>query len=371
MPDQGWGRHRGGPWRGGRPPWWPEGEAWPPEGREGWRRMRGRFLWRVGAFVLAFLLLLSLLAAAAIWLVSTLLGTQSPTILLGILLVLAFAAVARGVVGGVRGSAGAAADLIEAAGRVEEGDYRARVTERGPREVRAFARAFNAMSARLEADEEERRRLLADVSHELRTPLSVIRGNLEGMLDGLYPADAAHLDVILEETHHLERLVDDLRTLSLAESGVLRLHREPTDLAALLHDVAAGHSAQADASGVKVEVRVPGDLPTIELDPTRIRQVVGNLLANALRFAPSGGQVTISAERDADMLVVDVADTGPGIETGMLDRIFDRFYRSPDSPGSGLGLPIARSLVIAHGGDISASSELGRGTTIRFTLPTS
>jgi signal transduction histidine kinase len=332
--------------------------------------MRGRFLWRVGAFVVFFLLVLSLLATGVIWLVANVLGPVS-SFVAGFLIVLGTALVARGIVQGIRGSAAPAADLIEAAGRVEEGDYGARVRERGPREVRAFARAFNAMSARLEADEEERRRLLADVSHELRTPLSVIRGNLEGMLDGLYPADAAHLDVILEETHHLERLVDDLRTLSLAESGVLRLHREPTDLAALLHEVAAGHSAQADASGVKVEVRVPDELPTIELDPTRIRQVVGNLLANALRFAPSGSQVTISAERDADMLEVDVADTGPGIEAGMLDRIFDRFYRSPDSPGSGLGLPIARSLVIAHGGDISASSELGRGFTIRFTLPTS
>jgi signal transduction histidine kinase len=326
-------------------------------------------MWRVGCFVVAFLVLLSLLAAAVIWLVSTLLGTQAPAIVLGILLVLLFAMVARGVLRGVRGSAGAAADLIEAAGRVEEGDYGARVPERGPGEVRALARAFNAMSARLEATEEERRRLLADVSHELRTPLSVIRGNLEGMLDGLYPADAAHLDVILEETRLLERLVEDLRTLSMAESGALRLHREPTDLPALLREVASGHGPQADAAGVELEVRVADDLPITELDPARIRQVVGNLLANALRYAPSRGRVTLRADRVAQAIAVEVADNGPGIAPELIGRIFERFYRSPDSQGSGLGLPIARSLVMAHGGEISATSEPGSGTRIRFTLP--
>ena len=331
--------------------------------------MRGRFLWRVGAFLVVFLLFVSLMAALVIWLVGTLLGTHVPSIVFGLLIVLLLALAARRVVRSVRGSAGAAADLIEAAGRVEEGNYGARVDERGSGEVRALARAFNAMSARLEANEDERRRLLADVSHELRTPLSVIRGNLEGMLGGLYPADAAHLDVILEETRVLARLVDDLRTLSLAESGVLRLHREPTDLAELLREVATAHQARADASGVALEVRVDGELPSIELDPARTRQVVGNLLANALRYTPSDGQVTLSAERDGERVTVEVSDTGPGIGTEALGRIFDRFYRSADSPGSGLGLPIARSLVTAHGGEISASSEPGQGTTIRFSLP--
>ena len=331
--------------------------------------MRGRFLWRVGAFLVVFLLFISLMAALVIWLVGSLLGTHLPAIAFGLLLLFVLALAARGVVRGVRGSASAAADLIEAAGRVEEGNYGTRVDERGPGEVRALARAFNAMSARLEDNEDERRRLLADVSHELRTPLSVIRGNLEGMLDGLYPADAAHLDVILEETSVLERLVDDLRTLSLAESGVLRLHREPTDLATLLREVATAHKAQTDAAGVALDVRVEGELPSIEVDPARTRQVVGNLLANALRYTPAGGEVTLSAASDDERVVVEVADTGPGIRSEAIGRIFDRFYRSADSPGSGLGLPIARSLVVAHGGEISASSEPGHGTTIRFSLP--
>jgi two-component system sensor histidine kinase BaeS len=375
MPDERWGGRRrggwggGGPWGRGRPRWWPEGEPWPPQDGAGWRRLRGRFLWRVGAFLAVFLLFISLMAALVIWLVGSLLGTPAPAIAFGLLVLVILAMAARSVVRGVRGSAGAAADLIEAAGRVEEGHYGTRVDERGPGEVRALARAFNAMSARLEANEEERRRLLADVSHELRTPLSVIRGNLEGMLDGLYPADAAHLDVILEETRVLERLVDDLRTLSVAESGALRLHREPTDLPGLLREVAAAHKAQADAGGVTLTVNVDGELPPIELDPARTRQVVGNLLANAVRYTPAGGEVTLRANQDVDGVVVEVADTGPGIGSEVIGRIFDRFYRSADSPGTGLGLPIARSLVIAHGGEISASSEPGRGTTIRFTLP--
>jgi two-component system sensor histidine kinase BaeS len=331
--------------------------------------MRGRFLWRVGAFIAFFLLIVSLMAALVIWLVGSLLGTPAPAVAFGILVLLAAALVVRGVLRGVPGSAGAAADLIEAAGRVEEGDYGTRVEERGSGEVRALARAFNAMSARLEANEAERRRLLADVSHELRTPLSVIRGNLEGMLDGLYPADATHLDLILEETRVLERLVEDLRTLSMAESGALRLHREPTDVAELLREVAAGHGAQADAAGVTLDVGVEEPLPPVELDPDRIRQVVGNLLANALRYTPAGGRVTVRAARDGARLAVEVSDTGPGIAPEAIGRIFDRFYRSADSPGSGLGLPIARSLVAAHGGEITASAEPGSGTTIRFTLP--
>jgi len=375
MPDERWGGRRrggwggGGPWGRGRPRWWPEGEPWPPQDGAGWRRMRGRFLWRVGAFLVVFLLFISLMAALVIWLVGSLLGTPAPAIAFAFLVLLVLALSARGVVRGVRGSAGAAADLIEAAGRVEEGNYGTRVDERGPTEVRALARAFNAMSARLEANEDERRRLLADVSHELRTPLSVIRGNLEGMLDGLYPADAAHLDVILEETRVLERLVEDLRTLSLAESGALRLHREATDLSGLVREVAAAHQAQADAGGVTLTVRVDGQLPSIDLDPARTRQVVGNLLANAVRYTPAGGEVTLRATGDGKRVTVEVADTGPGIASEAIGRIFDRFYRSADSPGSGLGLPIARSLVMAHGGEISASSEPGRGTTIRFTLP--
>jgi two-component system sensor histidine kinase BaeS len=225
------------------------------------------------------------------------------------------------------------------------------------------------MSARLEEIEQQRQSSLADVSHELRTPLAVIQGNVEALIDGVYPADAEHLEPILEATRDLERLIEDLRTLSLTEANRLVLHREPTDLATLLPDVVAGYRGQADQAGVQLIVSVAEAVPVLHVDPARIREVVANLLANALRHTPSGGSVDVAARLVGDDVEVTVRDTGSGMEPAELDRIFERFYRSPDSPGSGLGLSIARDLVQAHGGTITPTSEPGKGTAIGFTLP--
>jgi two-component system sensor histidine kinase BaeS len=174
----------------------------------------------------------------------------------------------------------------------------------------------------------------------------------------------------LEETRVLARLIDDLRTLSLSEAGMLKLHREPTDLARLLNEVAAGHRAAADEAGVSLTVEAASDLPTLELDPARLRQVVSNLIANALRFTPRGGRVILGAvpTEDGGASVL-VRDTGTGIPPEALEHVFDRFYRSPGSSGSGLGLPIARNLVEAHGGRIELDSPPDGGTEVRFTLP--
>jgi signal transduction histidine kinase len=225
------------------------------------------------------------------------------------------------------------------------------------------------MSARLEEMEAQRQSTLADVSHELRTPLTVIQGNIEALLDGVYPADAKHLEPILEEARVMERLIEDLRTLTLVEAGSLVLHREPTDLGSLLPEVAAGYRSHAEQAGVQLTVTVGDGVPTLELDPARIREVVANLLTNALRHTPRGGIVDLTARLDGLAVLVSVRDTGSGMSAEALKRIFDRFYRSPDSPGSGLGLPIARDLVEAHGGTMTATSEVGHGTTVRFTLP--
>jgi len=289
----------------------------------------------------------------------------------GVVLLAFVLLVAGGVVWtGVRRAAIPIGNLIEAAERVEGGDYGARVPEWGPREMRGLSRAFNAMIARLEADADQRQRLLADVSHELRTPLSVIQGNLEGVLDGVYPADAQHLAPILDETRVLGRLIDDLRTLSLAEAGELPLHREPTDIGLLLRDVCAGFRPQADLAGVTLAVTASDELPSVDADPARTREVLANLLSNALRHTSRGGRVELSAQWSAgDQVAVSVADNGSGMPSEAVERIFDRFYRSPDSPGSGLGLPIAQQLVEAQGGSITARSEPGVGTTIRFTVP--
>jgi signal transduction histidine kinase len=330
--------------------------------------MRGRFMRRIGCFVFVMVIAFASVFAFLAWLIGKAFGSAPhPAVifLIGLLVLFVLANVGRAV----RRAAAPVGDLIEASGRVEAGDFSTRVPETGPREVRALARAFNAMSAKLEETEQQRRSALADVSHELRTPLTVIQGNLEALLDGVYPADPEHLQLLLDETRVLERLVDDLRTLTLAEAGSLVLHREPTDLGALLNDVAAGYRSQADQAGIALTVNAADDLPTLDIDPARIREVVSNFLANALRHTPRAGKVELSAQLTGDQVEVTVHDTGGGIPPDQLERIFDRFYRSPDSPGSGLGLPIAKSLVEAHGGLMAATSEAGKGTTIRFTLP--
>jgi two-component system sensor histidine kinase BaeS len=267
-------------------------------------------------------------------------------------------------------------DLMDAAARVEAGDFSARVRERrpgrarSPREVRRLVRTFNAMAERLQTNEDARRNLLADVTHELRTPLTIIQGNLEGMLDGLYPRDDAHLAPILEESRVMARLIEDLRTLSLAESGALTLQREPTDLAELARDVATAFRAQADAAGVTLTVHAP-DAVVADMDEMRIRAVLNNLIANALRYTPGGGSVTLSVARDGDTVRVEVRDTGRGIAPDVLPHIFDRFYKGRDSAGTGLGLAIAKQIVEAHSGKIHAESEVGAGSRITLMLPLS
>ncbi|MCA1552822.1 MAG: HAMP domain-containing protein, partial [Chloroflexi bacterium] len=261
-------------------------------------------------------------------------------------------------------------EMIEAARHVAEGEYTARVAERGPREVRTLARAFNTMSARLQSNDEQRRQLMADVAHELRTPLTVMQGNLEAMLDGIHPRDDAHLASLLDETRVLSRLVDDLRTLALSESGALQLQREPTDLNALVRDVLASFRAQADEAGVTLVAALAKDVPTLDLDQTRMREVLGNLLTNALRYTPRGGSVRVQSALEGEQQVaVRVSDTGAGIAPEDVPHIFERFYRARDSHGSGLGLTISKHLVEAHGGSIAADSAVAQGTIITLTLP--
>ena len=261
-------------------------------------------------------------------------------------------------------------DLVAASSRVADGDYSARVAERGPREVRSLARAFNSMAERLQASDQTRRAMLADVTHELRTPLTVIQGNLEGLIDGVYARDDEHLQLILDETRILSRLIDDLRTLALAESGALQLQKEPTDLGILIGETVASFRAQATASGAELNSDIAPNVPMVNLDAARIREVLENLIANALRYTASGGKISIQCSMDGEQaIVVTVNDTGRGITAEELPHIFDRFYKSRDSHGTGLGLAIAKNLIAVHGGEILAHSELNQGTTIRFTLP--
>jgi signal transduction histidine kinase len=360
-----WGPPWGGPPR--RPPWWPENEPFPPAG--GWGGPR-RFPRRIG---LLFALSFALAVLAATLLVRLLAGGfgQGPPHGPPVLPLLAVGLLAAALLAGraVRRMAAPIGDVMEAADRVAGGDYRARVQARGPVEVRRLARSFNQMAARLEANEAQRRNLLADVAHELRTPLSVIRGNVEGVLDGLYPADEAHLGPVLEETAVMARLLDDLQTLSTAEAGVLRLHRQRVEPASLVQDAVAAFRARAEEAGVRLDWRAAPGVPELDVDPVRVGEVLANLLANAVRHTPRGGSVTVAVEPTGAGVAFAVADTGPGIDPEALPHVFDRFVKSAGSGGAGLGLAIARSLVEAHGGRIAATSDAGRGTTMRFVLP--
>jgi two-component system sensor histidine kinase BaeS len=225
------------------------------------------------------------------------------------------------------------------------------------------------MAAHLEVDEQQRRTLLADVSHELRTPLAVLRGELEAMIDGVHPIDEAHLTAAVDQIAMLTKLVEDLRTLALAEGGTLALHREQTDLAVLAQEAASSFEVLAGAAGVRLAVEMPDDLPLIEVDPLRIQQVIVNLVANALRYAPRDSAVSVVGRAAPGEETVSVSDCGPGVAPEVLPHIFERFAKGDESRGSGLGLAIARQLVEAHGGSIAAEQPAGGGTTITFRLP--
>lgn len=363
---------RRGPWgRGGPPPWWPEGAEWPPK-QPPFRGARRRFLVFVALALAVFFSLVFTIGVIATHVFgdhnasgSGWNGWNGPPIggfvVLGLLVLFA--------VRFLRRTAAPIGDVMEAAERVAAGDYATRVDPRGSREIQQLAVSFNAMTARLAANEEQRRRLLADVTHELRTPLSIIRGNVEGMLDGVYPRDDEHLSPIVEETKQMARLLEDLHTLATAEAGALTLHREAVEVGELIADVVAAYAPRAANAGVRLETTVEPGLPDAELDPNRVRQVLENLLSNALRYTPAGGSVTVSARPRGEGIECRVADTGRGVAAEQLPTIFDRFAKSADSGGSGLGLAIARSLVETHDGTIAASATPGGGLTVSFMIP--
>jgi signal transduction histidine kinase len=260
--------------------------------------------------------------------------------------------------------------LTQAAHQLSEGEL-PQVETRSRDEVGELGQAFNQMAQSLTQQKTLRRNLMADIAHELRTPLTVIRGDLEAMLDGVFDATPGALASLQEETLLLSRLVDDLRALAQAEAGQLQLARQPTDLADLLRGVVAAFDLQAESQGQSLILDLPSNLPPVEADPQRVRQVVANLVSNALRHAPESGRVVVAAGRDSAKVRVSVADDGPGIAQEDLPHVFDRFWRSgkPRAEGSGLGLAIARELIRAHGGDIWVESELGMGSIFCFTLP--
>ena len=350
-------------------------EDWGAYRREMWRRRRsgewGDRKWRgpPRVFGCLFALIFGLIFGSLVAASALALSSYGP--LPVVITIIVIVVVLIGVGGGFRRSARTLDELVDAVARVEAGNYSIRlpVPDRGMRPVRQLVRGFNTMVERLERDEDQRRTLLNDVSHELRTPLSVIAGNLEAMIDGVHPADEAHLSAILEQTRVMERLIDDLRTVALSEAGTLQLHREPTDIDVLVDEVVRSFQGAAGTTEVTVTAEVPADLPILDVDPVRIREVLANLVANGVRHTPSGGTVVVRGEVAGERLFLRVADTGPGIDPALLPHVFDRFVKGAGSSGSGLGLAIARHLVAAHGGELEVESTGSTGTTFRVTLP--
>jgi signal transduction histidine kinase len=273
--------------------------------------------------------------------------------------------------------------LVNGARQIARGNLSHRVNIKSRDELGNLGESFNAMATSLDEAERERRRIVADIAHELRTPLTVIEGTVTGIQDGVFQPDKEHLDAIKEQTALLTHLASDLRDLSLAESGQLKLTLELTDLADLVRRRTLQFEIKAQEKGIKINTDVSGELPKVNIDPTRIEQVLGNLMINAVRHTPSGGNIMVTLKAidmdaghqiDAPSLLLSVADSGEGIAPEHLPYVFERFYRVEKSRarsegGSGLGLAIVRQMVLAHGGKVWVESALGRGSKFYVSLP--
>ena len=257
--------------------------------------------------------------------------------------------------------------LIDATRRLGEGDTGVRVSVRGRGPMAAVAASFNKMAAGIEEEDERRRRLLADLSHELRNPLTVVRGEIEAVLDGLHQPD--QLSNVIDEVDLMERLLEDLRLLALTEAGRLRLNREECDIIHLINDVVSSFSVSLDRHRIEVNLVAGEDSNDIWADPHRVHQVFSNVISNAIQQMNDGGILDVSVRNLDRMVEVSIADTGPGIPVDRLDHVFDRFVRGGDSVGTGLGLSIARDLVEAHGGTIEARNRAEGGAAFIIRLP--
>ncbi len=267
-------------------------------------------------------------------------------------------------------------DLTQAAHAMAQGDLSQRVTAGGDGELATLGEAFNHMASSLQQAEESRRAITADIAHELRNPLAVQRATLEALQDGVYPLTPDNLAPILEQNQLLTRLVEDLRTLALAETGQLNLECLPTDYPVLIRGVMARFLPQAAAQQVKLNFTADGsgDFPILQVDPTRVEQIVSNLISNALRHTPAGGEINLRLDLQAGSARLRVQDTGPGIPDGSLERIFERFYRidrsrSRSEGGTGLGLAIARQLAEAHQGSLKAANQPQGGAEFTLSIP--
>ena len=266
--------------------------------------------------------------------------------------------------------------IVNAIDSIAEGDLSVRVPEDNSPQFQRIIKRFNKMVEELDRAEQQRRNLTADIAHDLRTPLHIIQGNLEGILDGVYQPTNEHIISTLDETRLLTRLVNDLQTLSLAETGQLQLHLTCFSLADLVYDIASSFSSQAALQGIDLTINLADLEQELTADYDRLNQVMSNLISNALRYTPKGGNISIEAgpsshaERNVRILI---KDTGAGIAPEDLPFIFDRFWRGDKSrrerTHSGLGLAITKQLIHAHNGTIEVQSVLGAGSTFIIEIP--
>lgn len=265
-------------------------------------------------------------------------------------------------------------ELTLATERIAEGDLSQRVPVTGDDELATLGSAFNRMADSLENAEKNRQAMTADIAHELRNPLAVQRANLEAMQDGVYELTPENLTPLIDQNLMLTRLVEDLRTLALADAGQLELVRVPTDFIALVKRAMEHFQPAADEKQISIELISTSDHPRISIDAVRIEQILGNLLSNALRFTPDSGKIDLEITCSHQTIRLDVHDSGAGIPQEALPHIFQRFYRADKSRsrsdgGSGLGLAIARKIAEAHGGSLSAANHPNGGAVISLTLP--
>jgi signal transduction histidine kinase len=302
---------------------------------------------------------------------SVLVSSLDSSLLLALVASLAAAALVSAVV--ARKILGPIQRVRDATRRLAGGHYDERVTEPGELELAELARDVNRLAVDLETTERRRARLISEVAHEMRTPLTTIEGYVEGMLDGVFPADEEVLVAMGEEASRLQRLALDLAELSRAEEGVITLHVRDVDLGDLASASAERLRPQFEDKGVALTLR-RGPKLAVTVDPDRIAQVLTNLLGNALTYTPPRGHVEVVLRRRGDLAEVAVTDTGVGLSEEDLALVFDRFYRvhGPERPagGSGIGLTIARGIAHAHHGDVEASSAgPNRGSTFTLTVP--
>lgn len=264
-------------------------------------------------------------------------------------------------------------DLTEATVEIASGKAGRQVRVRTQDELGELARSFNKMSADLARATQARRQMTADIAHELRSPLSVISGYAEALSDGKLPGSPEIYSILYQETQNLNRQVNDLRILSLADAGELPLARQPFAPKVLLERVSARHQLAAQGKGISLNVDVSQDLPAVSADPERMSQVLDNLIGNAFRYTPEGGQIVLTADIYGETVRIQVRDNGSGIPPEELPYIFDRFYRGDRARQaggeSGLGLAIAKSIVEAHGGSITAESIPGDGSLFSILMP--